>query len=124
MHEVSICRALVRQVEDVAQEAGATAVRRVTVRVGPLAGVVPDLLEAAFPAVTSGTVVAGAVLEIEESPLRVRCTECREESPAALNDLTCPLCGSWRTTPVAGDEMMLDTVTLDVPEHVAEHADV
>ncbi len=49
MHELSLCRALITQVEAVAHEHGVRAVRRVRIRVGALCGAEPSLLEHAFP---------------------------------------------------------------------------
>jgi hydrogenase nickel incorporation protein HypA/HybF len=42
MHELSICEAVLRQVLDLAPPPDATVVGRITLRVGPLAGVEPD----------------------------------------------------------------------------------
>ena len=48
MHELAVCQALLERVEAMAAARGARAVKRVTVRVGPLSGVEPQLLASAF----------------------------------------------------------------------------
>ena len=48
MHEFSICRALLQQLETLCRQRGSTTVKRVTLQVGVLSGVEPQLLAAAF----------------------------------------------------------------------------
>ena len=50
MHELSICQALLDQVENVARDHGARRVSRVALRIGALSGIEPELLEHAFVA--------------------------------------------------------------------------
>jgi hydrogenase nickel incorporation protein HypA/HybF len=112
MHELSVCQAMLDQVASVAADNRAERVNRVVVRIGPLAGVEPDLLAAAFPLARAGTVAEAAELVIERLPLRVRCESCGAETEAAPNRLVCGACGDWRTKLVSGDEMMLARVEL------------
>jgi hydrogenase nickel incorporation protein HypA/HybF len=116
MHELSIARALLRQVGRVAGAHGGARVRRVTVRIGPLSGVEPALLAQAFPQVVAGTPAAGAELVIESAPVRVRCLACGHEGEAAPNHLRCRACGGADTRLVGGDELLL--VSLDLEEEV------
>ena len=112
MHELSVCQALLRQVETIAQEHEASGVEKIVLRIGPLAGVEPRLLQDAFPIARAGTVADGAKLVIEALPLRVRCDSCGAESDAAPNRLLCGACGDWHTRVISGDEMLLASVEL------------
>lgn len=116
MHELSVCQGLLHQLERVAGEHGARAVTRVVLRIGPLAGVEPRLLEDAFPIAMAGTIAAAAVLEVERLPIRVRCSACGGESEARTDRLVCGLCGHWQTQLTSGDELLLASVELDLPE--------
>ncbi len=49
MHELSVCEALVDQLRDLAARESAQRITRVLLRIGPFSGVVPELLEHAFP---------------------------------------------------------------------------
>lgn len=118
MHELSVAQALVEQVEAIALEHGASAVARIQLRVGPLSGVVPELLETAFPLAAAGSLAAMAELSIQAAPLRVRCETCGAESEAAPNRLLCAACGDWHTRVVSGDELLLERVELDIPEKI------
>jgi len=112
MHELSICHALLDQVEVLAAEHGAQRVASITVSIGPLSGVEPDLLQASYPLASVGTVADGARLEIVRTPLRVRCEQCGAETAATLNRLVCGACGHLRTVLVSGDELLLTDVEL------------
>ena len=114
MHELSICRALLDQVEALAAEHGARHVASITVSVGPLSGVEPDLLQASYPLASVGTVADGARLKITRTPMRVRCEQCGAETAATLNRLVCGACGHWRTVLVSGDELLLTDMELTV----------
>jgi hydrogenase nickel incorporation protein HypA/HybF len=116
MHELSICQALLDQVESIAREHRATRVERILLRVGPLSGVEPALLRNAYPLAAVGTVAESAELVIEPAPVRVRCSTCDAESEAAPNRLLCGACGDWRTRLVSGDEMLLANLELTIPD--------
>ena len=113
MHELSVCQALVRQLDEVAEREHARRITRVLLRIGPLSGVVPDLLRHAFPVAAAGTVAEDATLDTEESAVRVRCTLCGEETDATPSRLLCGACGDYRTRLIAGDELLLASVELE-----------
>ena len=115
MHELSVCQALIRQVEDVAREHGAKQVKAIHLDIGPLSGVEPELLRRAYDIAAGGTAAEGARLHIAALPLRVRCEECGAESTVAPNRLLCGRCGTWHTRLISGDEMLLRSLELDLP---------
>lgn len=123
MHELAICQALIRQLEEIARgkQAGIDEVR---VGIGPLSGVEPELLARAYSLVCAGTAAEGSRLAIETTRIRVHCRDCGAETPAAANRLLCADCGSWRTDLVTGDEMLLLRVELRLPETAAGEAHV
>ena len=110
MHELAVCQALLTEVQRVARETRAGAVRRVVLRVGPLSGVEPQLLARAFEVARAGSVAAQAELHIEPGAVRVRCLECDTEQDATAQRLVCGRCGSFRTHLLAGDELVLQRV--------------
>ncbi len=112
MHELSVCQGLLDQVARVAADHGATGVKHIVVRIGPLSGVVPILLEQAFPLARAGTIAEQAALTIEELPVRVHCDACGADTEARPNRLLCGECGDWHTQLVGGDELLLASVEL------------
>ena len=113
MHELSVCQAMLEQVESLAAEHNAAGVTTIKVAIGPLSGVEAQLLAQAFPIAAAGTLAANAVLEIDVTPIRVRCRRCGAESAASVSKLICGECGDWQTTIISGDEMLLASVELE-----------
>ena len=123
MHELSICQALISQVETVARQR-AGQVRRVRIGVGPLSGVEPRLLEEAYPLACAGTCAEGSQLAIEHMNIHVRCRSCGAESEAAPNRLICGACGDWHTDLLSGDELLLLQIELETQEEQVEASNV
>jgi hydrogenase nickel incorporation protein HypA/HybF len=113
MHELAVCQGLIAAVERVAREHRANIVTDVTVRVGVLSGVEPELLQRAFEIARAGTIAHDAHMRIETEPARVVCASCGAENEVALPQLTCAACGDWRVRVMAGDELLLTEVGLD-----------
>ncbi|MHB9849474.1 hydrogenase maturation nickel metallochaperone HypA [Streptomyces sp. Tue6028] len=97
MHELSIAVAVVEQVEEAVRGQG-SAVESLTLRIGELAGVVPEALDFSFGLATEGTALAGARLLIETVEARARCDGCGREAPTGMPPvLWCADCGSTLT---------------------------
>ena len=112
MHELSVCNALIEQVEVIAREHRAARVASIVLRIGPLSGIEIALLEHAYPLAATGTVGEDAKLVIESLPVKVKCSQCGAESEVAPNRLLCAACGEFRTNLLSGDEMILASVEL------------
>ncbi|HEX8873755.1 MAG TPA: hydrogenase maturation nickel metallochaperone HypA [Nitrosospira sp.] len=112
VHELSICQALIAQVEEIALNHRARKVELVRVRIGPLSGVEASLLQHAYPFASAGTLAAESTLVIDAVAARVKCEACGAESEAEPNRLACGTCGSTLTKVVSGDEMLLMGVEL------------
>ena len=119
MHELSICNALIDQVERIALEHGARFVSRIVLKIGPLSGIEPGLLRQALPLAATATVAANAELVIDTADVVVCCSQCSSESTVAPNRLLCAACGDFRTRVISGDEMILQSLELEAcrPPH-------
>jgi len=109
MHELGISRNIVAIV---GEAAGGRRVRRVTLEIGRLSGVVREALEFSFDLVAQGTPAAGAVLEIREIEGRARCADCAAEF-AVPDFLAACTCGSRRLAHIAGEELNVKSVDLE-----------
>lgn len=112
MHELSVCQGLMRQVDAIAQQHHAHRIDKIVLQVGPLSGVVPELIQAAFPFASAGTIAEQATLIIHTLPVRVHCQTCHAETDAEVNRLLCGKCGDWHTRLISGDELVLQSVEL------------
>lgn len=115
MHELSVCLSLLQQVETIAAERNASRVTAITLNIGPLSGVEPDLLKNAYPLAAAGTLAEQAELIVEIADVVVRCSQCDSETTVPPNKLLCGTCGDFRTQLISGDEMTLMRVELDTP---------
>jgi hydrogenase nickel incorporation protein HypA/HybF len=114
MHELSVCQALLAQVDDIARTRGADSIERIEIELGPLCGVEPVLLEQAFVVARQGR-ASNAVLGVTATEVIVACEGCGARTQASPNRLLCGVCGSYRTRLVSGDELHLRRVVLHVP---------
>lgn len=113
MHELSVCQGLIRQVEQIAAKNNATAVEKIVLKVGPLSGVEPDLLEHAFSIARQGTIAGNAELETQQGPVRVTCTQCGGSGEVPVNRLVCPDCSDWRVDVTEGEELLLLSLEIE-----------
>ncbi len=113
MHELSLCEDLMDQVITIAKAHHAKKVLCITVRIGPLSGIEPLLLESAFLISRADTLAEDAEFITENLPIRVLCHDCDIESEATVNNLVCGNCDSYNTSLVSGDELILARVELE-----------
>ncbi|MDX8533123.1 hydrogenase maturation nickel metallochaperone HypA [Mesorhizobium sp. VK25A] len=109
MHELGITRSIVSIVEEAAN---GRRVRRVTLDVGRLAGVIPEALSFCFDVVSKGTVLDGARLDIREIAGRCRCLDCSAEFETSTLYQACG-CGSRHLERLAGEELKIREMELE-----------
>ena len=114
MHEYSLIQSLVGRVEAEASARGATAVHRLVVSVGELAGVDPELFQTAYDTFRAGTICEAAPLELRRVPARWTCSGCAREIPRG-EVLHCPTCHLPARVAPGGDEILLETIEMEVP---------
>lgn len=114
MHELSIAMSLV----DLAQEEAGRQGGRVCalhLRVGALAGVVPEALLASYEMACFETPLAGSRLIIEEVPVVVFCPHCQVQRPLGSVQLfCCPECGT--PTPQVDQGRELELVAMEIEQ--------
>jgi hydrogenase nickel incorporation protein HypA/HybF len=103
MHELGIARNIVAIVSEHAQ---GQKVRRVTLEIGALSGVMADAVRFAFDAVAAGTCLEDATLEIREIKGRGRCRSCGAEFETPTLFTPCA-CGSRQVTRLSGEELKI-----------------
>ena len=109
MHELGITQNIVAIAEEAAK---GRHVRRVTLEIGKLSGVMSDAIAFCFDVVTVGTALEGASLEIHEIEGRARCGSCGSEFATGTLFATCG-CGSHRLTRLAGEELNVKSMELE-----------
>ena len=116
MHEMGIIAGVLDATVQSATEAGATSVLGVTLRIGEMTEAIPEALEFAFEALTEGTICEGAELKVNMIEPRSLCPECGNEFTHDRFHRVCPTCGNALTELIAGREMQLDSIEVDIPD--------
>jgi hydrogenase nickel incorporation protein HypA/HybF len=113
MHEYSLVRALADRVQAEARARRAVAVHRLSVAIGAVSGVEPELFETAFTLCREG-VLAGAELRIRRVEAEWSCPTCGGDIPrgAALRCEGCGVPARLRS----GDEILLERIEMEVPD--------
>jgi hydrogenase nickel incorporation protein HypA/HybF len=112
MRELSWCATLLRRIERECQGGGAVRIAAIRLRIGECAGVDPRRFSGVFQALARGTIAQGAVLRIERVALEGHCERCASRFAVVDYRFACPCCGSARTRVVAGDEIVLESLTI------------
>ncbi len=81
---------------------------------GALSGVVPELLKTAFDIYKKDTLADQAELFIEEVPLIVKCLKCGSVITKDDFVFICEKCASRELETLAGTELLLEKVELEV----------
>ena len=114
MHEVSLVHALFDQTDRAIGVHAPAAVRQVTVRIGELAGVEPELFCTAFEACKAERGYPAAQLEVVAERAVWRCGDCGG-AVAPSGPLRCAQCDG-RARLYAGGELILQRVELEVSD--------
>ena len=97
MHELGIVFHIIRTVEDVARQNDVTRIRRMTLQLGEVSGVVESYLQDCWKwAAAKSELLPGAVLTVETIPVQF--------------GRTCPHCQSPRTHLLQGHEMLIKEI--------------
>ena len=94
-------------------------IERINMRIGRLTAVVPESLHFCFNIARADTPLAGASLEMEETPIVVECSECATDTTIARPPFACSECGSGLVTVVSGRELEVLSIELADPEVAA-----
>ncbi len=113
MHEASIIQQVLHVAEKEMRQAGGTRILCVRLRVGVMAGVVPDALTFAFDALKDGGPAHDAALEIESVPARFLCRACGHDAWLVKPDFECPACGGMLSIQNGGTELELSRLEVN-----------
>jgi hydrogenase nickel incorporation protein HypA/HybF len=118
VHELSVCEGIIEVATNALARLACPLppVSCVTVRIGRLTSVVPDCLRHYFDLLTPRTALEGAVLVIEDIPIRARCADCAAGFEIEVLSFSCPRCGSGLVELLSGRE--LEVVSLETSEEV------
>lgn len=116
MHEMSVAVALLDRVLAEAALGGLRTVTQVSVELGALQSIEPDLLQEAFGAAAEGSLAQGARLDIQACEAAARCLACGQGFKPTYQSFVCPGCGKAEVKILRGKELFLLSLSGDSPE--------
>jgi hydrogenase nickel incorporation protein HypA/HybF len=113
MHEYSVVRSLLGQVATTVEPRHASRVSKIQLAVGEFAGIDAQLLELAFKQLAPQTFSEEVRLVVRSIPLQARCSKCDQTFPVESFRFVCPHCGDTGVKIVSGQELILESVTIE-----------
>ena len=116
MHELPIIKKILQIVLTYATDQDAKEVRTVTLKVGEMHDLIPELVEKYFSYVTRGTMAEDAKLKMILLPITCTCKDCQMHFVYNLRygekTQSCPVCGSEALDLVSGNELLIDNIEI------------
>ena len=112
MHELGITQNILDIVRQYVPTEQTADIRKIRLRIGPLAGIVPGSLDSCFTALVGGTDMAQAALEIEQTSLVSLCRDCQKEFEVKQFAFSCPSCDSGNVELIYGNELEIADIEL------------
>ncbi len=113
MHEMSYMIKFINMAEEAASDEPEATIKKLSVRIGEMTGVLPEFLYRYFPDASAGTRCEGADFEVDFVPVEVKCKGCgRSYHPQRDNGYCCPACGSKDATYLRGRELELVSIEM------------
>ena len=113
MHELGVVFYIIRDVKNVAETNNVNKIASVTVEIGEVSGVIPEMLDDCWKwAIKKEPVVDGAELKIETMEAVTFCEDCQQEYPTVAHGKTCPHCGSPNTYLIRGRDCSIKEIAV------------
>jgi len=113
MHELSIAQNIVEIIQQSIPGPEWKQVVSVRVKIGAVAGIVPDSLKFSFQAITAESALCNTQLITEHIPFRVRCRTCNTTTENENGFAMCGKCESTDVQVLSGTELHVVEIELE-----------
>jgi hydrogenase nickel incorporation protein HypA/HybF len=110
MHEIAIAQELSAIVLEAAGKENLSKVTRVSICIGKMVQIVPDIFSFAFREAAGNSIADGAVLDIEVVEVRMLCRNCGNAFTPGDNMFSCNVCNSSDTDIMNGRELFIKSI--------------
>jgi hydrogenase nickel incorporation protein HypA/HybF len=110
MHEIGIASDLTVIVLDSAKSGNLSKVTRVSICMGKLIQIVPDIFKFAFREAVRDSIASDAVLDIEVVDVKMRCLKCGNDFQLKDNRFSCSICQSTELEIIHGKELYIKSI--------------
>ncbi len=107
MHEMSLAGGILRLVEQTCEREPFKRVTQLRLEAGALSGVEVASLRFALEAMSPGTLIEHAVIDIDEPAAAAWCMACGQSVTIQCRTDACPVCGGYQIQPTGGTELRL-----------------
>ncbi len=107
MHELSLAEAMLDIIKDQAAQEGFHKVTKVVLEIGALSHVEADAMAFCFDAVVEDSLAKHATLDIQRTPAKAQCPECRHINRIQNLYDACTHCGSFGLIVLEGDHLRI-----------------
>jgi hydrogenase nickel incorporation protein HypA/HybF len=112
MHELGVVFHIIDDLTELSKEQEIEKIHTVTIQLGEVSGVVPELLTDAWRWAADRTeILKAAELVIETLPAVTFCENCKKEYETVKHGRICPYCGSDKTYLLKGNEFMIKEIS-------------
>lgn len=116
MHEMGIMEGVLDSALKSAQQAHALRICKITLSIGDMTECIDDALQFSFEILSENTLAQGATLVLNKVSPRSVCLDCRKEFDHDRFHRQCPYCQSYSTDLIAGRELSIDSIEVDLPD--------
>jgi hydrogenase nickel incorporation protein HypA/HybF len=109
LHELGVLIHVIETVENFARTNALTKIDTLVLQIGELSPVIPQYIEACYPAAVDGTLLQETKLKIEILPANGICKKCSKVFHLIRNP-QCPNCGGEEWEVLCGKEFMIKEI--------------
>lgn len=115
MHELGIVFHIIKEVDEIAKNNGGKEVKKVTIEVGEVSSVIPSYVNDCWSwAVKNKSIyMKNCQLEIISLKAISFCDDCKNTYDTVKNGKECPHCHSNNTYLITGDELTIQSISID-----------
>ena len=113
MHELSVTESILELTLEHARKADASKVTGINLIIGQLSSLVDDSIQFYWDTISEDTICQGAKLTFTRIPAVLQCQDCQNEFSIAEEVKPCPICGSYRSIIIHGEEFYLDSIEIE-----------
>jgi hydrogenase nickel incorporation protein HypA/HybF len=110
MHEIRIAEDLSVIVLNTALSKNLSKVTKVNIIFGEMIQIVPDIFEFSFREIVRNSLAGSAELNIEITPVKMKCMHCGNDFQVKDNLFSCDICGSSDLEIIQGKELVIKSI--------------
>lgn len=110
MHELGLAEDVLNKIKEEAKNKGLSKISYAKVRVGESRITDPPEFKEILSTISAGSVAEGMELELEISPLKAFCSDCKKEFDSKIPRFDCPHCSSTNIQISSGKELIIETL--------------